>query len=160
MHVGLASVSTQSKRLTALLAEIERIVVQMKSPLLSKRVADLQIELERAQGTMLEKPEDFKQLSEISKQVIELLSTTETSTAWSESILKGQVLRTKRDGLFARLNIQTINLNGYKIDKARCGGQLVPPILAASIEDMKKEITETQAQIDEVRQQLAALGTN
>jgi O-acetyl-ADP-ribose deacetylase (regulator of RNase III) len=156
--VGLASVSTQSKRLNILLAELEKIVSRMNLPSLLKQVAELQIELKRAQGTLLENPEDFERLSEISKQVVDVSSTTQSSAAWSDNQLEAEVLRTKRDGLLTQLNIQTSHLNRFQIEKAKYGGQLVPPRLEVAIEDMNKDIAETQVQLDEVRKQLVGLG--
>lgn len=86
--VGLAAVSTQSKRLNTLLAEMEKIVGRMNRPSLSKRVVELQIELRRAQGTLLEKPEDFDHLNEISKQIVDISSTTQASTVGQTTNLK------------------------------------------------------------------------
>jgi O-acetyl-ADP-ribose deacetylase (regulator of RNase III) len=158
--VGLASISIQSKRLNTLLADVERIVGRMNMPSLSKRVAELQVELKHAQGILVDEPENLEPLREISKQVISLSSDTQAPTIWSDNQLEAEVLRTKKDGLLTRLNIQTSHLNRFQIEKAKYGGQLVPPRLEIAIEDMNQEISETQSQLDEVRGKLVAFGSN
>lgn len=157
--VGLASISTQSKRLTILLAEMERIVSRMNRPSLSKRVAELQIELKHAQGILADTPENFESLREVSKQVVDLSSETQASTVWSDNQLEAEVMRTKQGGLWAQLNMQTSNLNRFQIEKAKYGGVGVPPRLETAIEDTNKEISEIQSRIDEVRGKLVAFGS-
>lgn len=157
--VALASVSMQSKRMNVLLAEMGKIVDRMNMPSLSKRVAELQNELERAQGVLIEEPGDFEALSEISKQVVVVSSETQDTTDWADKQLEAEVLRTKLTGLLTQLNIQTSHINRFQIEKAKYGGQLVPPRLEIAIDDMHKEIAETEAHVREVRMQLAALGT-
>ncbi len=51
--VALASVSTQGKRLNTLLAELQRMVEPMQEPDLTRRLAELQSELTRAQTVLL-----------------------------------------------------------------------------------------------------------
>lgn len=164
--VGLASVSTQSKQLKTLVVELEKIVARMNMPNLSKRVTDLQTELERAQGVLIQSPESLERLeeiqdksrvTEITKQVIAVSSEAQDATVWGDKQLEAEVLRTKLNGLLAQLNIQTSHLNRFQIEKAKYGGQLVPPRLEIAIEDMNKDITETEARIREARTQLAAL---
>ncbi len=157
--VGLASISTQSKRLNALLEEVERIVGRMNAPLLSKRVAELQAELQHAQGILAGMPENVEPLREINKLVIDLASETQASTIWRDDQLEAKVMRTKRDGLLTQLNIQTSNLNRFQIEKAKYGGQLVPPRLEIAIEDVSTEISETERQLDEVTRNLVAIGS-
>jgi polyhydroxyalkanoate synthesis regulator phasin len=50
-------------------------------------------------------------------------------------------------------------LNRFQIEKAKYGGQLVPPRLEIAIDDMNKEIAETEARVREARTQLAALSS-
>ncbi len=141
-------------------------VIQSKDVALGQPVkeaawlADLQIELEHAQGVLIEKPESFEALGEISKQVVVVSSETQETTVWEDKQLEGDVLRTKLSGLLTQLNIQTSILNRYQIEKAKHGGQLVPPRLEIAIDDISKEITETEARVREVRTQLAALNTS
>jgi O-acetyl-ADP-ribose deacetylase (regulator of RNase III) len=156
--VGVASVFMQSKRLNRLLVEMEKIVTQMNQPLLSKRIVELQTELSRAQTSLLEKPEDMDIISDISKQVIDVSTSTQASIVWSDKQLESEVLRTKRDGLLTQLNIQTSHLNKFQIEKAKYGGQLVPPRLEFAITDMEAEIIKTQEQIENVRKQLLQRG--
>lgn len=164
--VALASVSTQSRRLNALIDELEKIVARMNIPNLSKRVSELQVELQHAQGILIQSPESVERLeeiqdqsrvTEITKQVIAVSSEAQNATVWGDKQLEAEVLRTKLNGLLAQLNIQTSHLNRFQIEKAKYGGQLVPPRLEVAIEDMNKEIIETEARIREARTQLAAL---
>ena len=157
--VGMASISTQSKRLNTLLAEIERIVGRMNTPALSQRVVELQVELKRAQRVLVDTPEDFEPLHEVSKQVVDLSSETQASATWSDNQLEAEVIRTRRDGLLTQLNILTSNLNRFQIEKAKYGGQLVPPRLEIAIEDVSKEMSETQSQLDVLRGKLVAFGS-
>ena len=165
--VALASLSTQSKRLNTLVSELAKIVSQINKPSLSKRVADLQAELEHAQGILAEKAENLERLeeiqdqskmTEISRQAIIVSSDAQDATVWADKQLEAEVLRTKLVGLLTQLNIQTSHLNRFQIEKAKYGGQLVPPRLEIAIEDMNKEIAETEARIKEARTQLTQLG--
>ena len=133
---------------------------------LSERLVELQAELERAQGVLAEKPQslerleemqDQSRLTEISKQAVSMSSEAQEGTVWEDKQLEAEVLRTKLNGLLTQLNIQTSNLNRFQIEKAKYGGQLVPPRLEIAIEDMNKEISETETRIREVRTQLAQL---
>ncbi len=164
--VSLASISTQSKRIEALLAELEKIVSGMGMPLLSKRVSDLHIELKQAQNILAEKPEslerleqiqDLSRMAEISQKVITVSSEAQDGLSWTDTQLEAQILRTKLNGLLAQLNIQTSHLNRFQIEKAKYGGVGVPPRLETSIEDMEQEISETEARVKGVRTQLAVL---
>ncbi len=165
--VALASLSTQSKRLNTLLSELARITGQMNKPSLSKRVVDLQAELEQAQGILgekagnlerLEEIQDRSKMTEISRQTIIVSSEAQSATVWADKQLEAEVIRTKLTGLLTQLNIQTSNLNRFQIEKAKYGGQLVPPRLESAIEDTNSEIAETEACIKEARTQLTQLG--
>jgi O-acetyl-ADP-ribose deacetylase (regulator of RNase III) len=156
--VALASISTQSKRLNALLIELESIVKRLDAPSLSRRIAELAAELKCAQAMQTDAPENLKPLQEISKKVIDFSNETQTVATWSHTQLEAEVIRTKRDGLLTQLNIQTSHLNRFQIEKAKYGGQLVPPRLEIAIEDMEKDISKTQSQLEEVRRTLVAVG--
>lgn len=156
--VALASISTQSRRLNALLGEIESIVGRMNAPSLSKRVSELQVELKRAQAMQADAPENLGPLQEVSKKVINFSAETQAVAIWSDGQLEAEVMRTKRDGLLTQLNIQTSHLNRFQIERAKYGGQLVPPRLEIAIEDIEKDISKTQNQLDEVRRTLVAFG--
>lgn len=158
--VGLASVYIQSKRLNTSLAQMRKIVDQANLPSLSQRVTNLQLELEHAQDVLSASPEDFEKLDELSKQAIAVSSAAHRSMAWFDNQLEAQVLRTKRDGLHTLHNIQTKNLSRYQIEKAKYGGQLVPPRLEFAIEELEKEIADTQTQLDDLGQQMAMLNAN
>jgi len=165
--VALASVSTQSKRLNDLLAELERIVGSMNSPQLSKHVTELQTELRASQGVLAERPETIERLEEIQDrsdikrlgaEVVAVSSQVQEAITWGDKQLEGEVLRTKLNGLLTQLNIQTSHLNRFQIEKAKYGGQLVPPRLETAIEDTNQETLEIEARISAVRKQLVALG--
>ncbi len=165
--VALASVSTQSKRLHTLLGELARIVSQLDSPSLSKRVTDLQSDLDHAQEIMAERSDSLKgieeiqdrsRMTEISKQAVIVSSEAQDAAVWTDKQLEAEVLRTKLSGLFTQLNIQVSHLNRFQIEKAKFGGQLVPPRIESAIEDMHKDIAETEARVREVRIQLTQLG--
>src|SRR5262249_49935625 len=96
---------------------------------------------------------------EISQQVISTSLDTQDIIVWTDKQLEAEVLRTKLNGLFTQLNIQTSHLNRFQIEKAKYGGELVPPRLEIGIEDMNKEIKGTEILIREARTQLAQLTT-
>jgi O-acetyl-ADP-ribose deacetylase (regulator of RNase III) len=165
--VALASLSTQTKRLNNLVTELGHIVNGMDVPLLSKRVADLQAALKQTQRALAEQPgtlerldeiQDRSGVTEISQQVIQTSSEAQESAIWEDKQLESKVLRTKLQGLQSMLNIQISNLNRLMIDKAKYGGIGVPPRLEHAIEDINKQIGETEKQIREVKMQLASLG--
>ncbi len=165
--VALASLSTQSKRLNSLVQELARIIGQMDKPSLSKRIAELQIELENAQEVLAEKADNVERLeeiqdqskiAEISRDAVIISSDTHKDTAWSDKQLEAEVLRTKLNGLLTQLNIQTSHLNRFEIEKAKYGGLLVPPRLEYAIEEMNNEILETEKRVKETRTQLVQLG--
>ena len=164
--VALASVSTQSERLLQLFGDLARIVSNMDKPGLSKRIAELQADLENANAVLSEKAESFERLDQIqdesrieefSRQAIEASSETQAATKWGDKQLEAEVLRTKLTGLFTQLNIQTSNLNRFQIERAKFGGQLVPPRLETAIEDLVQDIRATEALIRDVRTQLTQL---
>jgi O-acetyl-ADP-ribose deacetylase (regulator of RNase III) len=163
---GLASVSTSSKRVSTLMVELGKIVARMNMPNLYNRVTVLQGELERAQRVLTESPEslehlaemqDHSRLGEITERVIAVSSDTQDATVWEDKQLEAEVLRTKLSGLLAQQNIQTSHLNRFQIEKAKYGGRDVPPRLEVAIEDMIKEISETEARIREAKTGMAAL---
>jgi O-acetyl-ADP-ribose deacetylase (regulator of RNase III) len=164
--VARASVYTQSQRLNSLVAELKGIVDHMNKPSLSKRIIELQTELTSAQSIFAEKQTSLEHLEniydqsgigEISKQIISMSSEVQTTTTWEDKELETEVLRTKLNGLLTQLNIQISHLNRFEIEKAKYGTIDVPPRLETAIEEMKREISETEARIGEVRAQLVSL---
>ncbi len=164
--VALASVSTQSKKLSTLLDELRRIVDRMNRPELTKRVSELQSEISNAQGILSENAASLEQLEELqerseierlSQQVVAISKKTQESITWEDQQLEAEVLRTKLNGLLAQLNIQTSHLNKFQIEKAKYGGIGVPPRLETAIDDLNKEISEIEARVKEVRMHLTAL---
>lgn len=167
--VGLASIATQSKYLSNLLDELAKIAGSMKKPSLAKRIAELQVEFANADKALEANPKDIKQLEEIqdksrikeiSKQTVVVASEIQETTIWEDRQLEAEVIRTKLNGLLTQLNIQTSHLNRFEIEKAKYGGQLIPPRLEIAIEEMSKEISETEVRVQEVRRQLVQLTTN
>lgn len=167
--VALASVSTQSKRLSTLLAELQRIVERMQKPDLARRVVELQSELTRAQSILAESPASLEHLEqlqkqsaivEVSQQVDWISTRTQEAIIWDDRQLEAEVVRTRLNGLLTQLNIQTSQLNRFQIEKAKYGGVGVPPRLETAIEDLNGEICEIEARVKEVRMQLAELTTN
>ena len=167
--VALASVSTQSKRLSALLAELQRIVERMQKPDLTRRVVELQSELTRAQSILAESPASLEHLEqlqkqsaivEVSQQVEGISTRTQEAIIWDDRQLEAEVVRTRLNGLLTQLNIQTSQLNRFQIEKAKYGGVGVPPRLETAIEDLNGEICEIEARVKEVRMQLARLATS
>jgi O-acetyl-ADP-ribose deacetylase (regulator of RNase III) len=164
---ALASLSTQTKQLNKLVDELGQTVDRMNVPLLSERVASLKAALELAQGTLSEQPQTIERLEkiqdqskmiDISQQVVQTSSETQEFTIWEDRQLEAQVLRTKLQGLQSILNIQFSNLNRLQIEKAKHGTMLVPPRLEHAIEDINREIEETERQVRAVKTQLASLG--
>lgn len=166
--VALASVSTQSKRLSALLAELRRIIEPMQKSELTRRVVELQSELTRAQGILAESPASLEHLeqlqersaiAEVSQQVVGISKRTQEAIRWDDRQLEAEVLRTRLNGLLTQLNIQTSQLNRFQIEKAKYGGIGVPPRLENAIEDLNREISEIEARVKEARMPLATLTT-
>jgi O-acetyl-ADP-ribose deacetylase (regulator of RNase III) len=164
--VARASVYTQSKRLNSLVAELKGIVDNMNKPSLSKRIAELETELTYAQSIFAEKQTSLEHLEqiydksgmgEVSKEIISMSSEVQNTAVWADKQLESEVLRTKSIGLLTQLNIQTSHLNRFEIEKAKYGGIGVPPRLETAIQEMKKEISETEARIGEVRARLVSL---
>ena len=165
--VAAASLATQSKRLGILLYELARIVGQMNNPSLSQRIADLQIELKQAQGILAERSESLERLediqyqsgmTEISKQAVMVSSEAQDATIWTDRQLEAEVLRTTLNGLLTQLNIQVSHRNRYEIERAKYGGQLVPPRLEIAIEDLSAEIAKIETRVSETRIKLTQLG--
>jgi O-acetyl-ADP-ribose deacetylase (regulator of RNase III) len=164
---SLAALGTHAKRLNTLVKELRQIVEGMNMPSLSERVSDLQMALEQAKDILSEKPKNIERLeqiqnesgmNEISRQVVQTFAEAQDATVWEDKQLEAKVLRTKMTGLQATLNIQTSNLNQLSIDKAKYGGIGVPPRLENAIQDIKREIEESEAQVKELRTQLVKLG--
>ena len=164
--VARASVYTQSQRLNSLVTELKGIVDHMNKPSLSKRIIELQTDLTSAQSIFAEKqtsPEhleniyDQSEIGEISKQIISMSSEVQSNATWEDKELETEVLRTKLNGLLTQLNIQISHLNRFEIEKAKYGSIGVPPRLETAIQEMKREISETEARVGEVRAQLVSL---
>lgn len=158
--VSLASISLQSKHLSNLLDELAKIVDQMNKPSLANHVAELQVELSDACKILEDSPKNLEHLEELqAKSGIEAV-TKHTATVsseiqgmadWEDKQLEAEVLRTRLSGLYIQLNVQNSNLNRYEIDKAKYGGQSVPPRLENAIEDINKEISETEEKIQVIK---------
>ncbi len=166
--VSLASVSTQSKRLDNLVTEMEKIVSTMHKPKLLERISKLKSDIHRAQNMLMESPDNLEHLekiqddsgvTEISKQIVDISSEAQDITTWADKELEAEVIRTKLNGLLTQLNIQTSHLNRFQIEKAKYGGQLIPPRLEVAIDDINKEIQEIEERVQQARVQLAAIVT-
>lgn len=162
--VALASASTQSKRLGKLLDDLAHIVKGMDSPDLLERVGILKLDLETAQRVLNEHPEDVKRLDEIQsesnlgeigRKIVETTSEAQATATWENEMLEAEVLRTKLSGLLTQLNVHTSNLNQFQIEKAKHGGQLVPPRVETAILETQDEIESLEASIRGVRKELA-----
>lgn len=163
---ALASLSTQAKRLDALVSELKLIVDRMNLPSLSERIVELQAALLQAQDTLAEQPETLDRLEqiqeqsdllEIGREVVKTSSEAYGLATWEDKQIEAQVLRTKLQGIQSILNVQISNLNRLTIEKAKYGGIGVPLRLENAIADVNKEIEETEAQVRAVKAQLAAL---
>jgi len=135
-------------------------------PGLVVQVDDLHRELERAREVLSRHPESVEQVRSLqeqsgvaglAKQAVDMTTEVYVTTTWDDRDLEAQVLRTKLTGLLAQLNIQTSNLNRYQIERAKYGGQLVPPRLEVAIDDIDKEIVATEQQIRNTRLHLATV---
>lgn len=71
--------------------------------------------------------------------------------------LEINVLKTKLKGLLDQLEIQTINLNRFQLDKAKFGGQLVPPVLETSIIEVSQVISDLEGQIQAIKEKFAKI---
>ncbi len=166
--VALASISAQSKRLSALLLELRQIVDRMSLPQLSRKISELMTELTLAQENLSDNRSNLNEkeplqggskISDICHDVVKISDAAiksldynkKQSLDWDEKQLEDKVLRTKALGLQAMLNIQTSNLNNLSIEKAKYGGVGVPPRLEIAISEIKKEICETENAVSELR---------
>lgn len=164
--VALASVSSQSSKLSSLLTELHRIVEPMQKPDLTRRVVELQSELLRAQHILAESPKNLEELdklqdrsgiAEVTKDVVTISTQTQEAIAWDDRQLEAEVLRTRLSGLLTQLNIQYANLNKLQIKKAKYGSIDVPLHIENALEDLQHEIDETEERVKEARRQLAGL---
>ena len=99
----------------------------MNIPNLSKRVKDLRVELDRAQGELVQSPEslerldeiqDHSRVTEITKQVIAVSSETQNSMVWGDKQLEAEVLRTKLKWSFGSIEYSDIpSLTAFKLKR-------------------------------------------
>jgi O-acetyl-ADP-ribose deacetylase (regulator of RNase III) len=164
--VALASVSSQTSKLSEVLTELHSIVGRMQKPDLSNRVALLKAELLQAQSILAESPQSLEQLDTlqdrsgiagVTHEVVAISSETQEAIAWDDRQLEAEVLRTRLSGLLTQLNIQYANLNKLQIKKAKYGSIDVPLHIENAIEDLQGEINETETRVQETRIQLVAL---
>lgn len=163
--VARASVYTSSKRLNIVMDELKRLVDQMNVPSLSEQIKELEIKLIYTQRTLLENKislENSEQVSDncglekVSEEIISISSEVQNTAVWTNKQLESIVLKTRMEGLLAQLNIQYANLNRLEIKKAKYGSD--PPLyLDNTIDDIKKEITEAEDRIKEIRTQMVSL---
>jgi O-acetyl-ADP-ribose deacetylase (regulator of RNase III) len=160
--VGKASVYTQSKRMGSLIAELKTLVDQMKVPVLSTRIAELQTQLVAAQRSLAVKinPEDSStykttEMEAVSKEVVKMSTQVQEYPDWEVKQLEATVLKTKLSGLLTQVNVQYAQRNKFVEEKAKFGTIGVPPRLENAIVDIDKEIYDTEARIVEVRKQIA-----
>lgn len=164
--VALATVSTQSKKLGLMLAELDKIVTKANRADLRHLVNNLRGELVKAESVLSEHPRDFEHFEQIEKasgisgislRAIEVTTQTAETVKWDDQQLEAEVLRTKLSGLWTRLNIQTAQLNKLQIEKAKYGGIGVPPRLEHAIQDLKDEIDSIETRTEAVRGRLISL---
>ena len=164
---GLAAIAQEGKSLGLLMGDLEAAIRRMgRSDLLDDivrlgaRLDDAGAELERSADSpdSLSEIEDRSGIGPLSRQAVEISSKVEEGTRdWSDRQAEATVHRTILQGLMTQLNIQHGNLNKLEIQKAMHGID-VPVIIANSIEEAKSEIARLEAQAQETRQKLAALG--
>lgn len=163
--VALASVSSQGKRLNALLAELRNVAEEIQQPGIAKDIRQLQAQLIQAQQVMtqnsatsdnLDQLQDRSGIARISQQVLDFSAQAQTSIGTHNRQLEAQVLRTKLDGFLTQLNILYSNLNKLQIKKAKYGID-VPIYVENSIDDLQGEIDEIEARVEETRTQIAGL---
>lgn len=164
--VALAAIATESKRLASLLDELGRIADARNKPGLLVKIEELRHELYVSQQVLTAHPETLEQLrcmqeqsgvEQIAQRAIAVSSQGHANEPWDNRELEAQVLRTKLAGLLTQLNIQTSHANRYQIEKAKYGGQLVPPRLEVAIDELAREIATVETQVRGTREQLASL---
>jgi len=164
--VALATLAAQSRRLGTLFDELSRLVNAQGQPDLLPKIDELRRGLADSRGIVDRHPETREQVTQLQARssvadaairAVEVSSQLGASARWSEKELRAQVVRTKLTGLFTQLNVQTGNLSKYQIERAKYGGQLVPPRLETAIDDLVREITDTETQVRELSAQLANL---
>lgn len=163
--VALSAVSSQSKRLGNLLAELRSIIGGMDQADLTRRILDLENDLRSATDVLARRPrnrEHVERLQEqsgiaaVSRRVVEVSTEAEETIEWKDRRLEVLPLRTKREGLFQQLNVYQSNLNKLEVQRARYGLD-VPVKVENEIEDTERMIETIQQSIKAVDQQLASL---
>jgi hypothetical protein len=164
--VALASISTESKRLVCLFEEFGRIAGTRNKPDLLARIDGIRRELDACREVLSRRPETVEQadhlqdqsgMERIAQEAIAMSSRPGGADTWNDRELEAQVLRTKLGGLLTQQNIQASHANRYQIEKAKYGGQLVPPRLEVAIEDLAKDMASIEVQVRQTRAQLAEL---
>jgi O-acetyl-ADP-ribose deacetylase (regulator of RNase III) len=164
---GLAAIAQAGKSLGLLMGDLEAAIKGIGRADLLDEVVALSSRLNEA-GVMLGRSADSSDsLSELedrsgigllSREAVEISTQVEKETeVWSDEQAEALVLRTTLQGLMTQLNVQHGNLNKLEIQKAKHGID-VPLIIENSIEETHDEIAKLEAQAEEARTRLAAVG--
>ncbi len=165
--VALASMSTQSQKLSTLLAQLRTEIERTQNPDLAQEIASLQAKLTNTRDMLAKTPNTLEHLEQmqqdsnleaVSQTVVGLSDRAQIETAALQNQqLELEVLNTKLNGLLTQLNIQYANLNKLQIKKAKYGPLEVPLHLENAIEELQETIENTETLVKETRGQLAQL---
>ncbi len=173
--VAVASLLSQSKRLNSLLTEMETIVTGMDKPNLLRRLRELGQDMQKAQGILDTGSATARQIShlphksrinELAEKAIniadkvgsQITRETQQQKAYEYRELELMVLRTKLAGLLTLVNVKHGNLNKLQQKAANYGAEFeVPLAVENAIDSLKQEISEAEAAIGSIRQEMAQL---
>jgi len=166
--VGIASLSTQSRRLGQLMEELERLTAGSRQPELRERLAGLRRDLRDAERDLAQSPLDAQRIETLERsgpldalgaRVVEVSDQTRSSLQWEDRQSEAQLLRTRLEGLNAVLNTNYKSLNELEIERAKYAGRGVPIGLQNQISDIEAEIQRVHALRQETQRQIVELAS-
>lgn len=161
--VGVAAISTQSKRLLQTLDDLQKLISNLGDPAFAERVSALRHDIKdahhswRAEEDLGATDTSGSRIVSLSETLLTDITEAESHSSWNDKELEAEVIRTKLTGLYTQLNVNTSNLNRFQIEKAKHGGHLIPPRLETSILEAQEEIQRNEDDIRELREQLVSL---
>jgi O-acetyl-ADP-ribose deacetylase (regulator of RNase III) len=166
--IGIASLSTQSRRLGQLIEELERLAAGSRQPELRDRLEGLRRDIRNAERDLAQSPLDAQRmetmersasLDSLGARVVDVSDQAQSSLQWEDRQSETQLLRTRLEGISAVLNTNYKTLNELEIERAKYGGRGVPIGLQNQISDVEAEIQRVAALRQETQRQIVELAT-
>lgn len=163
--VGLAALSSQSKRLAGAVERLREVGADAGMPELIAKLDEL-VQALGQEGRVLdasprsrEEIDDIEQRSNLAKignRAVEL-THEESGHRWSDQRVEAQALQTRLEGLGTQLNVHMASLNKLEIQKAKYGGLGAPVALEHQIDEVNADIERVNKTMNDLRQRLAPL---